>query len=653
MKRVYFIMCLVLIMSFLGAQELTTRLVFTIPVGDSGLSYSDVDTKEAPSWGPASFDVAEDGTFWFANSVKHELKQYSKTGEHLRTINLKNTIIGLHDISVSKDGIYVLDMAAPKPYIVQVGFSRGIRGHHTSPISLEEGLSGISYVKDSGLIVEKTGTPKILIGKDSRSGNKTLSGYPHGDTTYEVAPFTIKNVRQTYTVKAGNVNVYITTQNKIVGLKILHVTKNGNFYLIVDEMIKSSPIYIDRTIRHYTQKGQLLGISRVPLNERYVPVEFDLAVASDESIYTLITRHEQVEVHKLVFVKELEPLTPPVEEIIEVKEATNTKQERASITREQVIANAKKYLNNSKYLSSKNVSGSCSGRDKPRYIGGAGTYSSVPYDWGGWDSVEQFNSYMSNGYAAGDVRTSGVESCSKGVDCSGFVTRAWGRTDKKYGTSTLNQISNYLSSTSQLLAGDIMNKAGSHVRLFASFSGSGCYCYEATKSKAYDRVVYRYLSWSSYSGYKPARYKYISGSTPPPPPPSGDWPTHSRTVNSSGHNVYAIQYLLRYRGYSVTVNGSYDYTTESKIKALYSSSNGVVNEYTWKYALIKTFSKGSKGDGVKAIQYLLARKFGYGISIDGDFGPATQSAVIQFQRSKGLSTDGVVGPNTWKALVNK
>lgn len=39
-----------------------------------------------------------------------------------------------------------------------------------------------------------------------------------------------------------------------------------------------------------------------------------------------------------------------------------------------------------------------------------------------------------------------------------------------------------------------------------------------------------------------------------------------------------------------------------------------------------------------------------GISADGDFGPDTKRAVINFQRGRGLNADGVVGPVTWEAL---
>ena len=63
-----------------------------------------------------------------------------------------------------------------------------------------------------------------------------------------------------------------------------------------------------------------------------------------------------------------------------------------------------------------------------------------------------------------------------------------------------------------------------------------------------------------------------------------------------------------------------------------------------------SLQQGSSGPDVTALQNALT-KAGYspGAS-DGNFGPGTTQAVIAFQKSKGLSADGVAGPQTQAAL---
>jgi peptidoglycan hydrolase-like protein with peptidoglycan-binding domain len=63
------------------------------------------------------------------------------------------------------------------------------------------------------------------------------------------------------------------------------------------------------------------------------------------------------------------------------------------------------------------------------------------------------------------------------------------------------------------------------------------------------------------------------------------------------------------------------------------------------------FRNGDEGPEVYAIQWLL-RAHGYNLSVDGQFGAQTRSRVIAFQGDQGLAADGIVGPNTWAALVD-
>jgi len=57
-----------------------------------------------------------------------------------------------------------------------------------------------------------------------------------------------------------------------------------------------------------------------------------------------------------------------------------------------------------------------------------------------------------------------------------------------------------------------------------------------------------------------------------------------------------------------------------------------------------------RGATVKGLQLLLNSN-DYYLSVDGQFGPATHSALLDFQSRHGLSCDGICGPSTWKALV--
>ena len=60
--------------------------------------------------------------------------------------------------------------------------------------------------------------------------------------------------------------------------------------------------------------------------------------------------------------------------------------------------------------------------------------------------------------------------------------------------------------------------------------------------------------------------------------------------------------------------------------------------------------KGAKGNVTRLIQERL-NSVGFNISTDGIFGENTKNAVKVFQKNRGLTQDGIVGPNTWEWLL--
>ena len=72
--------------------------------------------------------------------------------------------------------------------------------------------------------------------------------------------------------------------------------------------------------------------------------------------------------------------------------------------------------------------------------------------------------------------------------------------------------------------------------------------------------------------------------------------------------------------------------------------NGVI------FMKLLTLKRGSQGEAVKKLQTLLNEQISAGLGSDGIFGKATEAAVRAFQKENALSCDGIVGPETWKAL---
>jgi N-acetyl-anhydromuramyl-L-alanine amidase AmpD len=129
------------------------------------------------------------------------------------------------------------------------------------------------------------------------------------------------------------------------------------------------------------------------------------------------------------------------------------------------------------------------------------------------------------------------------------------------------------------------------------------------------------------------------------------WTTVRR--GDSGERVKTLQYLLRARGYSLTVDGAFGTGTETVVKNFQTArgltADGVVGRYTWE-ALLLNAQTGSSGDAVRAVQSQLASR-GYAVAVDGSFGSGTANALKAFETSSGLLSDGIMDPDTWARFV--
>jgi hypothetical protein len=95
------------------------------------------------------------------------------------------------------------------------------------------------------------------------------------------------------------------------------------------------------------------------------------------------------------------------------------------------------------------------------------------------------------------------------MDCSGFVTYAWGWHSRthNFSTSSLGSMATRYQCNvfTDLKPGDALDKPGSHIVLFAGYrTDGGPIIYEA--SGAAGRVIRNeHVSWSRLNGYFPVR----------------------------------------------------------------------------------------------------------------------------------------------------
>lgn len=151
-------------------------------------------------------------------------------------------------------------------------------------------------------------------------------------------------------------------------------------------------------------------------------------------------------------------------------------------------------------------------------------------------------------------------------------------------------------------------------------------------------------------------------------PPGDPGPTCSANLNfgaypdlesgATGDEVAAAECLLLRQGHLEESDSTYDDATVTAVKAFQAAvglaDSGNVDKATWTALLsagtTPLLQSGSSGADVERVQRSMIAALGATLDIDGDFGPATEAAVREYQTSRGLAVDGAVGPETWTAL---
>lgn len=169
-----------------------------------------------------------------------------------------------------------------------------------------------------------------------------------------------------------------------------------------------------------------------------------------------------------------------------------------AISRDEVMVRAQGYAYHPWTCGYSNMSASCATGYQSAYT--PGDYFGLPYDWGGYVSLFQFDKGILDGKGAGSYSSDGVLSCTAGLDCSGFVSKAWAV--GHFGTATFHNTS-YEIGLSELKKADALNVPGYHIVLFGGkLQNNWPFFYEAIN---YNTQINMYGGWAYVSGFTPIR----------------------------------------------------------------------------------------------------------------------------------------------------
>ncbi len=302
--------------------------------------------------------------------------------------------------------------------------------------------------------------------------------------------------------------------------ELIGIDAAGDVFVLTERYVSEIPLTIRREVVTIDTAGRRLSVLEIP-NIKYLSTDKDFRIDADGNLYHMMTTADRLIIFKWpdLTVFHAEPIVYPSEysyslhynNFVTTAEApgVSASQPAAVASRTAALRIGETYAMHqytcgASNLSPSNVTGPDGDvvRTPPWLL--AGTNARVPYMWGGFSTLAQFDAGLKSGKYAGDINTAGVSSYSVGVDCSGFVSRCWQMTSQ-YSTSMMPSITTEYASWDSLKPGDAIHKIG-HVRLFIERSANGGFRVVESAGRNWDVSYWTFAPSDLQGVYTPRSY---------------------------------------------------------------------------------------------------------------------------------------------------
>jgi len=302
--------------------------------------------------------------------------------------------------------------------------------------------------------------------------------------------------------------------------------KDENLYLIIERFLSDLPLKVKREVFCLNREGKILSVLEIP-SIKYLSTISDFQVNEDGALYHFISDPEKISIYKwnglnnyssakITYPEKFDEnfdLTKylPANEPVAQTQTASAMSPQATISRNSALRIADTYVLHRYTCSQKNLAPSDvtdAGGDKVRTPTWVimGINAKIPYKWGGFNTLAQFDDGVKSGLYAGDINTAGISNYAVGVDCSGFVSRCWQLTYHST-TSGMPSITTQYSSWDDIKPGDAVLKSG-HVRMFVEKCPNGSLRVVESSGRDWGVSYWTYTpSELSSGGYTPRCYQ--------------------------------------------------------------------------------------------------------------------------------------------------
>ena len=496
-------------------------------------------SEDSPMDGPQALFASEGGDIFVLDQINNRILRFDpkNPSPEVRALNYPADLTPT-DLIVRKSDILVWDGSVHtlQPAMPDNSSSRGLEEVNTRAADDPYTLSTFAQMGS-----EDPGSDSELLDANARGvssreprprARQYVASRGHGSVIADVIAEKGEAGAQIEVRAQGETEALarlrLRVRDRLGAVEFLDIDNHGRMFVLAENIPASASDAAAFVVR-YAPSGAMEGVYELPLAQSIALSRRFVTVSGDGDVYFLKTVRGGVEVLAVGF------------RALGNKQVIDVRPERSSfeytsrdkgliaavrpLTRQRVVETAFAFegvqwkLTASAYGHDPDTA--CSGLRRirrPGYLQGkiGQMVRGVPYCWGCHGSLAQFQARIERGTMAGNVCTHNEpRSDVAGVDCSAFVSAAWGLANH-FTTAAIPAITTRLSTAWDLQPGDALNKPGSHVMLFLRFTADRkAEVMESSTGGCNGRVCRNIYPLSAIlaRGYAPVRFRALTNDT--------------------------------------------------------------------------------------------------------------------------------------------